>query len=57
MRFLLAYLLYYIGDLISRTTMRWGNGFGYTLYSSVMNLSVNLDSEHKIWKPVKRKRK
>jgi len=53
MRYILSYILYIIGDIISRTTMRWGNGIGYSLYSKIMNLSVNLDVEHRIWKPVK----
>jgi len=57
MKFLLSYILYKIGDLISITTMKWGNGFGYTLYSKVMHMSVNLDTNNKIWKPVKSKRK
>ena len=59
MRYILSYILYIIGDIISRTTMRWGHGVGYSLYSKVMNWSANLDTEHKIWKPVKsiRKRK
>ena len=54
---MLSYMLYYIGDIISRTTMVWGNGFGYSIYSRIMNLSVNLDTEQKIWKPVKKGRK
>lgn len=57
MRFLFSYFLYFIGDIISRTTMRIGYGFGYSIYSKVMNWSVTLDTEHKIWKPVKNKRK
>jgi hypothetical protein len=57
MKFILSYLLYFIGDIISRTTMQWFNGFGYSIYQNVMNLSVNLDIEHKIWKPVKNRKK
>lgn len=57
MKFLLSYLFYIIGDLISRTTMKIGYGFGYSIYQKVMNWSVNLDVEHKIWKPVKRRKK
>jgi hypothetical protein len=57
MKFILSYLLYFIGDIISRTTMQWFNGFGYSIYQKVMNLSVNLDIEHKIWKPVKNRKK
>lgn len=37
--------------------MVWGNGFGYSLYSKIMSLSVDLDTEQKIWKPVKNKGK
>jgi hypothetical protein len=57
MRYILSYILYIIGDTISRTTMRCGYGFGYSLYTKVMNWSVNLDTEHKIWRPVKSKTK
>jgi hypothetical protein len=53
MRYILSYILYIIGDIISRTTMRFGYGVGYSVYSKVMNWSLNLDNEHKIWKPVK----
>lgn len=56
MKFILSYLFYIIGDLISRTTMRIGYGFGYSIYQKVMHWSINLDVEHKIWKPVKNKR-
>jgi hypothetical protein len=37
--------------------MQWFNGLGYSIYQKVMNLSVNLDVEHKIWKPVKNRKK
>lgn len=57
MRFILSYILYIVGDIISKTTMQWFNGIGYNIYSKVMNLSVNLDTEHKIWKPVKNRKK
>ena len=57
MKFILSYLFYIIGDLISQTTMKIGYGFGYSIYQKVMNWSVNLDVEHKIWKPVKNKRR
>jgi len=56
MRLVLIYLFYYIGDLISRTTMVWFNGFGYGTYSKLMLWSSNLDIKDKLWKPV-RKRK
>ena len=57
MRLLLSYLCYYLGDIISRTTMVWGKGFGYPTYSKLMNLSLTLDKEGKIWKYVKPKTK
>lgn len=60
MRLILSKILYNIGDLISRTTMAWGNGFGYSVYRQIMLWSCNLDNEGKIWKYVnksKRKRK
>jgi len=56
MRFIISYLLFFIGDIISRTTMQWFNGFGYSIYSKIMNWSVNLDVKHNIWKPVKNKK-
>jgi len=56
MRLLLSKILYHIGDIISLTTMRWLNGFGYSFYSKVMLLSCDLDTEGKIWKYVKSKR-
>lgn len=55
MRLFLVYLFYYIGDIISRTTMQWFNGFGYGIYSKLMLWSSNLDAEDKLWKPVKKK--
>jgi len=53
MKYLLSLSLYHIGDIISRTTMQWFNGFGYSVYSKLMNWSVNLNEKEKIWKPVK----
>lgn len=53
MKYTLSYFFYIIGDLISRTTMRLGYGFGYSIYQKVMGWSINLDIEQKIWKPVK----
>ncbi len=57
MKYLISYIFYTIGDFISKSTMRWFNGFGYSIYSKFMNWSVNLDTEQKIWKPVKNKKK
>ena len=50
-------LLYYIGDIISITTMVWFNGLGFRLYQKVMLLSVDLDKEGKIWKYITPKNK
>jgi hypothetical protein len=57
MRYILSYVLYIIGDIISMTIMNWGDGYGYKIYSKVMLWSVDLDKECKIWKRVKTKRK
>jgi hypothetical protein len=43
--------------MISRTTMLWGNGFGYSIYRQVMLWSCDLDVEGRIWKYVKPKSK
>lgn len=50
----LSHILYYMGDFISRTIMR--AGIGYPLYNRVMLWSSDLDTEGKLWKPVKKKR-
>ena len=47
----LAWTLYWIGDLVSRTFMRFG--WGYKIYNKVMLWSVDLDKDKKIWKSVK----
>ena len=57
MRYTLSLILYYIGDIISVTTMQWFNGWGFRVYQKVMLLSVDLDVDGKIWKHVKPKRK
>lgn len=57
MRYILSYLLYIIGDIISRTIMLFGDGYGFKIYNKVMLWSVQLDKKGKIWKPVKRKKK
>jgi hypothetical protein len=57
MRLALSYILYIVGDIISRTIMFWGDGYGFKIYNKVMLLSVDLDNEGKIWKYVKSKRK
>jgi hypothetical protein len=57
MRLLLSYILYYIGDVISMTTMAFGNGYGFKVYNKVMLWSVDLDTQGKIWKHVKPKKR
>lgn len=42
------YITYFLGDLISRTTMRFG--IGYRLYSKLMLYSSELDTEDLLWK-------
>ena len=56
MKLLLSRIFYVIGDLISITTMRWGDGYGYPLYNKLMLWSVDLDTHGKIWKFVKNKK-
>lgn len=57
MRLLLSRILYHIGDIISLTSMRFGDGYGYSLYNKIMLLSVDLDNKGIIWKKVKQKKK
>lgn len=57
MRFLLSYFFYCIGDLLSRTIMFWGDGYGFKIYNKVMLWSVDLDKKGLIWKYVKSKPK
>lgn len=48
----LVYITYFLGDLISRTTMRFG--VGYRVYSKLMLWSSDLDTDDILWKtPVK----
>jgi hypothetical protein len=56
MKLLLSRILYVIGDWISITTMRWGDGYGYPLYNKIMLWSVDLDTHGKVWKFVKNKK-
>jgi hypothetical protein len=51
MKLALSWLLYRLGDTISRTILRLG--IGYRFYSKVMLLSSDLDKHGKIWKEVK----
>ena len=53
-RHLLSIIFYKIGDLISRTIMMYGDGYGYSVYRICMLWSCSLDKEGKIWKYVKK---
>lgn len=57
MNLLLSKILYHIGDIISLTTMRWGDGYGWKVYNKIMLWSVDLDKNGKIWKFVKKNKK
>lgn len=57
LKFLLSLSLYHIGDIISLTIMRFGNGHGYSLYRKAMLWSCDLDDNCRIWKKVKSNRK
>jgi len=52
MKLILSYILYWIGDFISRTIMFWGDGYGFKIYNKIMLWSVDLDTKGKIWKYV-----
>tara|TARA_R110002126_G_scaffold69902_9_gene176274 strand:- start:2280 stop:2456 length:177 start_codon:yes stop_codon:yes gene_type:complete len=51
----LSWILYYLGDMISRTILRYG--YGYGLYKTLMLWSVDLDDKFDVWKEVKPKRR
>jgi hypothetical protein len=55
MKLFLSHILYFLGDIISRTVMQFGRGYGYSIYRQLMLWSCDLDSEGKIWKFVKEK--
>jgi hypothetical protein len=57
MKLLLSKFLYHIGDIISLTTMRLGDGYGWKVYNKIMLWSVDLDQNGKIWKYVEPKKK
>ena len=57
MKYILSYILYAIGHIISITIMNWGNGYGFKIYNKIMLWSVELDTEGEIWKYVQPKRK
>lgn len=47
----MAWVLYWIGDFISNTILRFG--WGYSIYNKVMIWSLRLDKKDEIWKRVK----
>jgi len=51
MKLALSWLLYFLGDIISRTLLR--TGLGYGLYKTLMLWSVELDDKFNVWKEVK----
>jgi hypothetical protein len=55
MKLALSWLLYFLGDIISRTLLRMGLGYG--LYKTLMLWSVELDDKFDVWKEVKPKRR
>jgi hypothetical protein len=55
MKLALSLVLYWLGDVISRTILRLGIGYG--LYKTLMLWSVDLDDKFNVWKEVKPKRR
>jgi hypothetical protein len=55
MKLALSWVLYWLGDVISRTILRLGIGYG--LYKTLMLWSVDLDDKFNVWKEVKPKRR
>jgi len=55
MKLALSWVLYWLGDIISRTILRLGIGYG--LYKTLMLWSVELDDKFDVWKEVKPKRR
>ena len=55
MKLALSLVLYWLGDVISRTILRLGIGYG--LYKTLMLWSFELDDKFDVWKEVKPKRR
>jgi hypothetical protein len=51
----LSWILYWLGDLVSKTLCRWG--LAGSLYQKLMRLSVKLDKDFDVWKEVKPRKK
>jgi hypothetical protein len=55
MKLALSLVLYYLGDIASRTLLRVGIGYG--IYKNLMLWSVQLDDKFDVWKEAKPKRR
>jgi hypothetical protein len=55
MKLALSLVLYYLGDIASRTIMKIGIGYG--LYKTLMLWSVDMDKKFNIWKEAKPNRR
>jgi hypothetical protein len=55
MKLALSWVLYWLGDVISRTILQLGIGYG--LYKTLMLWSLELDDKFDVWKEVKPKRR
>ena len=49
-RLLVSHLLFWIGDLWSKTFLFQTYGYGYGVYTTLMEWSLKLDDKGKIWK-------
>ena len=52
---ILSKIFYYLGDLVSITLLPLG--VGWKLYQKLMLISVDLDTDFKVWKEVKPRKK
>ena len=55
MKLALSWVMYWLGDVISRTILRLGICYG--LYKTLMLWSVQLDDKFDVWKEIKPKRR
>ena len=55
MKLALSWVMYWLGDVISRTILRLGIGYGP--YKTLMLWSVELDDKFDVWKEVNPKRR
>lgn len=46
----LSWILYVLGDLVSRVACYVDSGTLYTIYNKLMTWSIDLDPDGKIWK-------